>query len=72
MASARWRGSPASSGGGWAAVFTWQKRQPRVQTSPISMTVAVPPPQHSPTFGQLASWQTVWSASPRSVSRTRW
>ena len=45
------------------AVFTLQNRQPRVQTSPISITVAVPPPQHSATFGQCASWQTVWSGA---------
>jgi len=49
---------------------TSQNRHPRVQTSPISITVAVPPPQHSPTFGQLASSQTVWSFSSRRVRLT--
>jgi len=38
----------------------------------MSITVAVPPPQHSPTFGHCASAQTVWSFSRWSVSRTRW
>jgi hypothetical protein len=33
----------------------------RVQSSPIIMKVAVPPPQHSPTFGQCASSHTVCS-----------
>ncbi len=63
-------GSSGSRAGGRAAVFTWQNLQPRVQVSPISMTVAVPPPQHSATLGQWASAQTVWSCSPRSVSLT--
>ena len=49
---------------------TSQKRQPRVQTSPISITVAVPPPQHSPTLGQLASSQTVCRFSSRRVRLT--
>ena len=40
-------------------VCTLQKPQRRVQTSPRIMKVAVPRSQHSPTFGQLASWQTV-------------
>jgi hypothetical protein len=40
-------------------VWTLQKPQRRVQTSPRIMKVAVPRSQHSPTFGQLASSQTV-------------
>lgn len=45
-------------------VFTLQKRQPRVQVSPMSMMVAVAadleePPQQSEMFGQRASSQTV-------------
>ena len=48
--------------------MTAQKRQPRVQTSPRSITVAVPSVQHSPTFGQRASSQTVWRSSSRNVS----
>ncbi len=40
-------------------VCTLQKPQRRVQTSPRIMKVAVPRSQHSPTFGQLASSQTV-------------
>jgi hypothetical protein len=52
---------------------TAQKRQPRVQTSPRSMKVAVPPPQHSPMFGQRASSQTVWrSRSRRMPFRSAW
>src|SRR5262245_40345638 len=64
--SAALSGSPASSGGGRRAVFTAQKLQPRVQVSPISISVAVPPLQHSSTLGQRASSQTV--CSPRSRS----
>jgi hypothetical protein len=44
-------------------VWTLQKPQRRVQTSPRIMKVAVPRSQHSPTLGQLASWQTVWRLS---------
>ena len=40
-------------------VCTLQNPQRRVQTSPRIMKVAVPRSQHSPTFGQLASSQTV-------------
>jgi hypothetical protein len=40
-------------------VCTLQKPHRRVQTSPRIMNVAVPRSQHSPTFGQFASWQTV-------------
>ena len=40
-------------------VCTLQKPQRRVQVSPRIMNVAVPRSQHSPTFGQAASWQTV-------------
>jgi len=52
-------GSSASSAGGYFEDLTAQKRQPRVQVSPINMKVAVPPFQHSPMFGQFASSQTV-------------
>ncbi len=52
---------------GWPVV-TAQKRQPRVQVSPRSITVAVPSPQHSPTLGQRASSQTVCRSSLRNVS----
>ena len=58
----------ASSGSGASAgspVFTAQKPQARVHTSPRIMKVAVPRLQHSPRFGQCASSQTVWSSSPR-------
>ena len=44
-------------------VLTLQKPQRRVQVSPRIMNVAVPRSQHSPTFGQAASWQTVWRFS---------
>ncbi len=67
---ARWMGSIGSSGGG-APTFTWQKRQARVHTSPISMTVAVPPPQHSAMFGQRASSHTVESLVRRTMALTR-
>lgn len=40
-------------------VITWQKPQRRVHVSPRIMKVAVPRSQHSPMFGQAASWQTV-------------
>jgi hypothetical protein len=69
-ASARWRGSSGSSASG-RPLFTWQKRQPRVHTSPISITVAVPPFQHSAMFGQRDSAHTVFSLSRLSRSRTR-
>lgn len=49
-----------------------QKRQPRVHVSPISMMVAVPPPQHSPMLGHRASSQTVASPAVRTVLRSRW
>jgi hypothetical protein len=61
MVSASFTGSEASSAGGIRAVLTAQKRQPRVQVSPISMKVAVPLFQHSPMFGHWASSQTVLS-----------
>ena len=44
-------------------VLTLQNPQRRVQVSPRIMKVAVPRSQQSPTFGQAASWQTVWSPS---------
>src|SRR5690349_8388632 len=40
-----------------------QRPQRRVQVSPRIMNVAVPRVQHSPTFGQAASWHTVWRFS---------
>lgn len=53
-------GSNGSGGGGAAAVLTAQNMHPRVQVSPSSMMVPVPPLQHSPIFGHLASSQTVF------------
>ena len=50
-------------------VLTLQKPQRRVQVSPRIMNVAVPRSQHSPTFGQAASWQTVCRFSERISSR---
>ena len=44
-------------------VWTLQKPQRRVQTSPRIMNVAVPRSQHSPTLGHAASSQTVWRLS---------
>src|SRR3989344_5058428 len=62
------KGSRGSSAAGFLAVFTLQNLQPRVQVSPITMIVAVPPPQHSPKFGQCASSQTVASLRSRIIS----
>ena len=62
---------PSGSSGAGAPTFTWQKRHARVQTSPINMTVAVPPPQHSATFGQRASSHTVDRRVRRTMSLTR-
>jgi hypothetical protein len=44
-------------------VLTLQNPHLRVQVSPRIMKVAVPRVQHSPMFGQAASWQTVWRFS---------
>ena len=51
-------------------VLTLQKPQRRVQVSPRIMKVAVPRSQHSPTFGQAASWQTVWRFSSRIIAES--
>ena len=59
MARATCSGSRGSTAPRGLPVVTAQKRQPRVQVWPSSMTVAVPAPQHSPTFGQRASSHTV-------------
>ena len=88
ICSAVFLGSSGSSGPGFRAVLTEQNLHPRVQVSPMSMIVAVavpsPPPQHSPTFGQRASSQTVASLdfrrpvltrlkdSPRGISTKYW
>ncbi len=61
-----WRATRAGSSGSFQVglpVVTSQKPQRRVQVSPRIMNVAVPRSQHSPTFGQAASWQTVWRLS---------
>ena len=62
-------GSSLSNSPGLREVLTEQNRHPRVQVSPINIMVAVavpgPPPQHSPTFGQRASSQTVASLDLR-------
>ena len=44
-----------------------QKVQARVQTSPMIIMVAWPCDQHSPTFGQPASSQTVTSLFSRMI-----
>ena len=64
-------GSAGSGGAGGRPVATAQKPQRRVQTSPSTMIVAVPCVQHSKTFGQRASSQTVFSESSRISRRTR-
>src|SRR4051812_24073402 len=59
---ATWRATRAGSSGSFQVglpVLTWQKPQRRVHVSPRIMNVAVPRSQHSPMFGQAASWQTV-------------
>jgi hypothetical protein len=53
-------GSNGSGGGGLESVLTAQNMHPRVQVSPRSMIVPVPPLQHSPIFGHCASSQTVF------------
>ncbi len=63
-------GSNTSSASG-RPVATLQKVQPRVHTSPMIIMVACPWLQHSPTFGQPASSQTVTSRFSRRMSRVR-
>ena len=53
-------------------VVTLQKPQRRVQVSPRIMNVAVPRSQHSPTFGQAASWQTVCRFSSLISCESAW
>ena len=65
------RGSSASMSPPRRPLFTAQKAQARVQTSPRIMKVAVPWPQHSPMFGQRASSQTVFSERPRMIPLRR-
>src|SRR5437867_2450097 len=62
---ATFRGSSMSRTPRGFPEVTAQKRHPRVHVSPMSMIVAVPPPQHSPTFGQWASSHTVWRSRDR-------
>ena len=66
MVAATLAGSSGSSGPG-SPVRTLQKAQARVQVSPSTMNVAVPPSQHSPMLGQRASSQTVCRPRSRSV-----
>ena len=61
------RGSSQSMSPPRLPLFTAQKAQARVQTSPRIMKVAVPCPQHSAMFGQRASSQTVLSCWPRMI-----
>jgi hypothetical protein len=67
---AAFTGSSASSQPRGLPVSTAQKRQARVQTSPINMIVAVPAFQHSPMLGHLASSQTVARRCSRTVCLT--
>lgn len=62
IAAATRRGSSSDQAG--QPVFTAQNPQARVQMSPRIMTVDVRSLQHSPTFWQRASRQTVLSFSP--------
>ena len=63
MARPTCSGSSGSGGAARSTVFTAQKRQRRVHSSPSTMIVMVAwsPFQHSPMFGQRASSQTVLS-----------
>jgi hypothetical protein len=63
------RAGSVGSGGWGLPVATEQNPQLRVQTLPRIRTVAVPRPQHSPRFGQLAFVQIVSSPSDASVSQ---
>ena len=67
LASATFSGSSWSTGTPWPCVLTAQNRQPRVQVSPSTMNVAVPPSQHSPMLGHRASSQTVCRPRSRRV-----
>ena len=67
---ATFSGSSRSSQPRGLPVFTAQNRHPRVQTSPMSMMVAVPSAQHSPKLGQRASSQTVYKPFSRSDLRS--
>src|SRR4029078_11506381 len=71
MVSARWRGSSASGASGRPCA-TSQNGQRRVQMSPRIMKVAVPLPQHSAIFGQVASSHTVCNAWRRRMSLISW
>src|SRR5687768_14986730 len=63
-------GSSASSHPCGLPVSTEQKRQARVQTAPINISVAVPAFQHSPILGHFASSQTVASRCSLTTDRT--
>src|SRR5690606_6861623 len=63
-------GSSGSSQPRGLPVSTEQKRQARVHTAPISISVAVPAFQHSPMFGHFASSQTVASRCSFTVALT--
>ena len=67
-----WATRSGSSGSLWVGfpVLTLQKPQRRVQVSPRIMKVAVPRSQHSPMFGQAASWQTVCRPWPSIIVRS--
>ena len=67
-ASATRPGSNGSSASGGLPVAMLQKVQARVQTSPMIIMVAWPWLQHSPTFGQPASSQTVTSLCSRMIA----
>src|SRR6056297_4092461 len=68
--SAALDGSSGSSQPRGLPVSTEQNRQARVQTSPISMMVAVPALQHSPILGHFDSAQTVASLCLRTLDLT--
>ncbi len=72
MASATLLGSSGSTMPLGFPVSTAQNLQARVQMLPKIITVRVPWLQHSPTLGQRASWQTVWSLSSFTVAFRAW
>ena len=71
-ASATLAGSFTSSQPCGLPVFTEQNLQARVHTEPMSISVAVPRPQHSAMFGHLDSAHTVDSWCVFTISMISW
>src|SRR5574340_3493 len=71
-ASATFAGSCGSSQPCGLPVSTEQNLHARVHTDPISISVAVPRPQHSAMLGHLDSAHTVDSRCERTISMICW